>query len=72
MTMVAYSIPRARYMDGTTDVLRGTELYDDPNSMSVRTRQQDKEIQELQNKLKDKAKEDKMKLDNLIAYYYKR
>jgi hypothetical protein len=72
MAMVAYSMPRARYMDGTTDILRGTELYDDPNTMTVRTRHQDEQIKKLQEELKDKKEKEELKLKNLIAYYYKR
>lgn len=48
------------------------ELYQDCNSMRVRTRHQDEEIYNLQQQLYEKEKTKKQNLKNLIAYYYNR
>lgn len=59
------------YGDGTSQ-MEYEEVYRDVNSMSVRTRHQDKEINRLKDELKEKKIERTKKLENLIAYYYKR
>lgn len=48
------------------------EIYQDYNTMTIRTRGQDNQIRELEKKLETKNKEQEKKLKNLIAYYYKR
>lgn len=49
-----------------------SEIYKDFNTGAIKTKQQDYEIRQLKKKLEDKEVEKKMRLDNLIAYYYKR
>jgi hypothetical protein len=64
---VRYEMER-RYQQPQQAMVAG--MYADPNSMSVRTSHQDREIASLQNQLKEKDVKKKQGLKSLIAHYY--
>lgn len=70
-----YSTPKARYLtygNDFVDSMERTEIYEDPNSMKVRTAHQDKEIAELKMELHKGKCAESNKVQDLIAYYYKK
>lgn len=70
----SYRYPKIGYATNNTGTSNTEydEVYQDYNSMRVRTRSQDMEIQVLENRLKEKEDKKQLDLKNLIAYYYKK
>ena len=48
------------------------EVYQDYNTMTVRTKGQDREIERLKEEIRKKDEQRKQKVGDFIAYYYKR
>ena len=67
-----YSAGIARNNPDTIHRLNETEVYEDYNTMTIRTKSQDREIQELNNKLQEKVEKRKQDVKSLIAYYFLR
>jgi hypothetical protein len=57
---------------GEPTLMEYDEVYKDPNTLRVYTKHQAEEIHKLKAQLEEKLTEKKIKLENLIAYYYKR
>lgn len=74
---MAFAYPTSRirtrgYGDDFVDSMERTEIYEDVNSMRIRTTHQDKEIAELKMELGKSKCAENNKIQDLIAYYYKK
>jgi hypothetical protein len=68
-------MPAPNFRDGSTPTYNDLgyyEIYKDQDTMTYRSIEQDKEIAKLKFELQEKQKTTKLRLENLIAYYYKR
>lgn len=72
--MAAFSYPIVGYasQNPTTGVTEYDEIYKDHNTMTYRSKKQDREIQRLNEQLENKKQTAERDLKSLIAYYYKK
>lgn len=57
---------------GSTSQMQYEEVYQDHNTMTIRTRGQDEQIKRLEAELQEKKKDKRKKLESIIGYFYKK